>query len=89
MYYELNDILFVLQKANVEVVFTKKDGSERKMLCTLNEQFIPQEHKPKNTGTTKKNKDIVSVYDVEKKGWRSFNINSVKSVFLAMDDNRD
>jgi hypothetical protein len=88
MYYELNDILFVLQKANVEVVFTKKDGSERKMLCTLNEQFIPQEHKPKNTGTTKKNKDIVSVYDV-KKGWRSFNINSVKSVFLAMDDNRD
>ena len=65
-----------LKLGNVEVLFTKKDGSERKMLCTL--VNIPAEHQPKNEVEYAEN--TVRVFDIEKQGWRSFRLDSVKSV---------
>ena len=65
-----------LRLGNVEVLFTKKDGSERKMLCTL--VNIPTEHQPKNE--VEYTDETVRVFDVEKQGWRSFRLDSVKSV---------
>lgn len=62
------------------VVFTKKDGSERIMMCTLSEDIIPQEHKPKATSTYKPNDNVLAVFDIENQGWRSFTIADVKSV---------
>lgn len=63
----------------VEVIFTKKDGTDRKMLCTLDEYLIPKEHAPKGTGSEKKG-DVISVYDIENNGWRSFRFDSLKSI---------
>jgi hypothetical protein len=65
---------------DVLVTFTKKDGSERVMRCTLAESRIPSEHAPKSEGTTKKNDDSLAVYDVEKSGWRSFRWESLTGV---------
>ena len=65
-----------LRLGNVEVLFTKKGGSERKMLCTL--VNIPAEHQPKNEVEYAEN--TVRVFDIEKQGWRSFRLDSVKSV---------
>ena len=79
---ELNDkefrdrIVKDLRLGNVEVLFTKKDGSERKMLCTL--VNIPEEHQPKNEVEYAEN--TIRVFDIEKQGWRSFRLDSVKSV---------
>jgi|GEM_PF-5862305 len=39
----------MLQSQKIEVFFTKKDGTERKMLCTLEENKIPKEKLPKNS----------------------------------------
>lgn len=72
-------LIDALRTNTAEIVFTKKDGTERKMLCTLQEWNIPKEHAPKGTGTEKTG-DVISVYDVENKGWRSFRFDSLKSI---------
>ena len=82
MNIELNDdqfrdkILTMLRTGNVEVEFTKKDGTDRKMLCTLIN--IPAEHQPKSDIEYAVN--TLRVFDLDKQGWRSFRLDSVKSV---------
>ena len=68
-----------LRTNTAEIIFTKKDGTDRTMLCTLQECDIPKEHAPKGTGT-EKTSNVISVYDVENKGWRSFRFDSLKSI---------
>lgn len=72
-------IVNALHTKNVNVSFTKKDGSARDMLCTLLESNIPSDKRPKSEGT-KVSDDAVRVFDVEKQEWRSFRWDSIKSV---------
>lgn len=72
------------------VVFTKKDGTERVMLCTTNESLVPQILHETNTDNpvdfpvTKKekkvNEEVMPVYDLEAKAWKSFRWDSIKQV---------
>ena len=78
--FNRDDIKNTLRSGIHQVVFTKKDGTERAMMCTLSESIIPQEHKPKEGNTHKVNDSVLAVFDVEKQGWRSFTIADVKSV---------
>jgi len=67
-------------KANVaEVRFTKSDGTERIMKCTLREDLVTVYQK-KTDRVKEKNLDIVPVFDVEKNEWRSFRVDSVQSI---------
>jgi hypothetical protein len=69
-------------KANVaEVRFTKSDGTERIMKCTLKEDLVVAYNK-KTDRTKEANNDIVPVFDVEKNEWRSFRVDSVQSISL-------
>ena len=63
----------------IEVSFTKKDGTERTMKCTLNSQYLP-EQKDLEEEIDKRNKsdEVIAVWDIEKEGWRSFRWDSVK-----------
>jgi hypothetical protein len=45
-----NEILEALKNGILNVEFTKKDGSLRKLICTLSEDKIPQDKKQKNVG---------------------------------------
>ena len=72
-------LIELLEERSVEVVFTKKDGTERKMRCTLSENKIPSEKMPKNSGKTK-SEDALAVFDVKKSDWRSFRWDSVKKI---------
>ena len=67
----------LLKDNEILVTFEKTDGTEREMLCTLIENKIPDEKKPKNAGR-KVNTESLSVFDLEKNEWRSFRYNSVK-----------
>jgi len=78
--YTRQQIKELAQNKIITVVFTKKDGTERTMNCTLNESNIPTEHKPKNTGTSVGNDNTLAVFDTDKQGWRSFTIADVKHV---------
>ena len=64
------------------VVFTKADGSERHMRCTLNPLLIPSNPLVKLTKTSDEtrveNLDVLRVFDLEKEDCRSFRVDSVK-----------
>jgi len=67
-----------LRNGRCEVDFTKKDGTKRKMVCTLNMDLIPGDHHPKSDGnSTSQTNGSIRVYDFEKEAWRSFRVESV------------
>lgn len=74
----------MLQSQKIEVFFTKKDGTERKMLCTLEENKIPKEKLPKNSGKSQSD-EALAVFDVEKNDWRSFRWDSVTKIQLSIE----
>jgi len=71
-----------LKSREVKIEFTKKDGTQRSMLCTLNEAVIPTEKLPKSKEETSDSisSETCRVFDVEKQDWRSFRWNSVTEV---------
>ena len=71
----------LLHEGIATVKFTKTDGTEREMRCTLMENQIPGEKAPKNS-TRKQNSDVLAVFDVEKQGWRSFRWDSIKEFVI-------
>ncbi len=65
----------LLKEGNVEVKFTKADGAERIMTCTLQESVLPA------TSTDKKQPEGNQVvYDVKAEGYRTFKWNKVQTV---------
>ncbi len=70
---------------NLCVVFTKKDGTQRELFCTLDESRIPTDKHPKSQASVSEtagqaNESAVRVFDTEKLEWRSFRWDSVKEV---------
>ena len=63
----------------ISVGFTKKDGTQRQMLCTRNMSVIPQDKHPKGSGKAKAPHLIVA-FDLDKGEWRSFDEESVFTV---------
>ena len=72
----------ILRTNVVDVTFIKKDGTERKLKCTLNENIVPAKvvDESANTVVRSVNNDAQAVYDVESKGWRSFRWDSVVAI---------
>lgn len=74
-----DNIIRSLHETTCKVTFTKTNGEERVMYCTLNESMIPKAEDMSETKRTKKeNPDVQPVYDVKSAGWRSFRWDSVK-----------
>jgi hypothetical protein len=74
-----NWIRVLLAERNVKITFTKKDGTERVMNCTLDPNVIPLIESVQDKREKNKDKDYIAVYDTDIKSWRSFIIKSVKS----------
>jgi len=68
----------LLKKHIVQVNFTKKDGSERLMDCTLLEDIVPKYEK-KTERVKKLNDNVLSVWDLQKDEFRSFKLDSLIS----------
>ena len=78
--------LKTLLEQNVLVVdFTKLNGDKRVMTCTLREDMKPRATKD-DAMSQKKVREVsdavVSVWDVNAKGWRSFRYDRINSVDL-------
>jgi hypothetical protein len=69
----------------VTVTFTKVNGDERVMKCTLRSERSP--NAPTQNGELvveqKQSSNNVSVWDVDSQGWRSFRVASVKSISVG------
>lgn len=64
----------LLRSNVVEVTFTKVNGEERVMKCTLQETFLPEQ---KGDTERKKSENVLAVFDIDSNDWRSFRYDSV------------
>ena len=79
----LKDILTVTEAT---ITFTKVDGTERVMRCTLEANKLPpvvikEDAKPRKVSDSTKS---LRVFDVEKQEWRSFTIKNIKRIELSI-----
>lgn len=79
----LKDILSVTEAT---ITFTKVDGTERVMKCTLEPAKLPpvvikEDAKPRKQSESTK---ALRVFDIEKNEWRSFTIKNVKRIDLSV-----
>lgn len=81
----------ILQESICLITFTKKDGTERIMRCTLREDLLPilggviVLHKEPKTIS----ENQVRVYDLDAKGWRSFLLETVTSCQIQHINNKE
>ena len=85
----------LLTNSEVTVTFTKADGTDRDMLCTLDHSRIPVSPvKPvsvdgivRESRKPKKEPDphSIRVFDLEKQEWRSFRFERLKKVTATLD----
>lgn len=81
----------------VTVTFTKKDGTERVMECTTSPALVPVVEEPVHVTNTdnpidfpklkkekKVNEEVMPVYDLEAKAWKSFRWDSIKQVRFTL-----
>jgi len=70
-----------LKRGVVEVHFTKVNGENRVMRCTLMPQLLPPNHDIKEeVEFHKTNLDVLAVWDTQKGGWRSFKLDNITYV---------
>lgn len=70
-----------LRNENLFVTFTKKDGQERKMLCTLLQDRIGAGTTPSAEPSSRAvSTTSLAVYDLDKQAWRSFRWDSITGV---------
>lgn len=78
-------LIDLLRHNVVSVTFTKVNGDERVMSCTLQPSFIP--NAPTHNGELvvegKSTSNNISVWDVNANGWRSFRIANIKNVSVG------
>jgi len=55
-----------------EVTFTKNDGSDRVMICTLKTDFLPHVPAGADLSEGRKFNDMITVWDIEEDAWRAF-----------------
>lgn len=76
------------------VTFTKKDGTERVMLCTTNKDIIPEDtvHKSNTDNPVdfpkkerKVSEDVLPVFDLEAGHWKSFRWDSIKNIRITLE----
>ena len=65
-----------LQKKTMRITFTKVNGDERIMDCTLQEHIVP----PTKYTDRKQNEEVLPVFDINKGEWRSFRLDSISNI---------
>lgn len=62
-------LLDTLQTQIITAKFIKKNGEPRVMRCTLRKDLVPEVF----GSSAVKNTDFITVWDLDKEGWRSLN----------------
>ena len=85
MTYKREDIKTVLTENVAEITFTKKDGTERLMKCTIKSDIVQERDVVGVIGKVEEktrvvNTEVLPVWDIVKSAWRSFRVDSVKAI---------
>lgn len=73
----------MLKMGPVRITFNKSDGTERVMNCTLQEEVLPKLEK-KTDRQKKVSPEVLPVFDLDVKAWRSFKYSSVTRVEFSL-----
>ena len=65
-----------LQQKVMRVTFTKVNGEERVMECTLQEYMLPETVE----SNRKQNEAVLPLFDINKGEWRSFRMDSITKI---------
>lgn len=83
--FNKSNVVHMLHNNVVTVTFTKLNGDERVMKCTLLPEYLPAS--VIIDGRTIVNEDEgrnnVAVWDIDAAGWRSFRVDSVKTLSVG------
>lgn len=81
MTYDRGWMIQELRKRDCRVIFTKANGEQRDMICTLREDVIPTNTVDNNTTQNGKgySDETIRVIDVNKGEWRAFRIDKIVS----------
>lgn len=93
---QLTESVNLLRQALSEYIclinFTKSDGTERQMYCTLRSDCLPPRTIEQAAESYKRQKEQrprpltnISVWDLEKDGWRSFDMNNLTSFVVGVE----
>ena len=77
-------LITLLKERPATIIFKKSDGTERKLICTLQENVIPKTDSEKSKKKVL-NPEVLPVFDLENNGWRSFRWDSVKSINFSLE----
>jgi len=66
----------ILKQTTLEITFTKVNGENRTMRCTLQSKYLTETHGT----TTQKPDDLLAVFDNDKEQWRSMKIESITNI---------
>jgi hypothetical protein len=76
-----DELVKILSEGIHTITFTKIDGTERTMLCTLDPAILPQMDTTEEKKVPRKiNPDTMRVYVTDINEWRSFRIENLKSI---------
>lgn len=84
MIFTKENLIDLLRHNVVTVTFTKVNGEERVMQCTLMSEYVP--NAPTNNGQIllqESESKTISVWDTGVNGWRSFRVDNIKSVSVG------
>lgn len=86
MMFQKIELVDFLQNSISTVVFTKVSGEEREMRCTLLPEYLPdvtqKQQTLKESLPRAENPNTLCVWDLENNAWRSFRVDSVKTVIV-------
>lgn len=84
--FDRSELIEVLANDVVEITFTKKNGEERIMKCTLRDDIIENMSNTSPVSSGRKvNPDVIPVFDLDKNDWRSFRVDSVKAIAYSIN----
>jgi hypothetical protein len=76
------ELATILREQFAIVAFTKKDGTHRRMLCTLHKDVVVP-HEKKTDRIVEPKDNVLPVWDVDAVAWRSINIDTVHSIEIV------
>lgn len=78
----------MLHKGECQINFTKINGEQREMYCTLDPKLIPVDKMAKTASDEGKksiNENVLNVWSLDKNDWRSFRISNVTAAEMRTE----
>jgi hypothetical protein len=79
MQIEYNELRNLLRENVLRIIFTKLDGSEREIICTLMPETIEGTFSPDRQKKPPTNTRSIAVFDTQIQGWRSMIVENIIS----------